>query len=291
MKHLFSVAIAAAALAAATAGHADTVLNTSLGSLPSPGSTVTDATGTRSTNPVDGSANRVSEAFGGFYSWQQRDVGGGAVVGITTDYARSGNGSAYFSTVDGNSKASLEYFFEGPLALSDFDGASYDWYRDSASTNIGIQAPSLRLYVLDGFTGGTLIFEPYYQGPPADVATDSWQTSFLDFSSTVWARPSFGAPATASCDPDACFDTLANYAAKHPDLLVTGFSTGVGSGWNGAFKGAVDNITFSFGGQESTFNFEVDAATVPEPATWAMMLMGFGGLGAMLRRRRGILAA
>jgi hypothetical protein len=25
---------------------------------------------------------------------------------------------------------------------------------------------------------------------------------------------------------------------------------------------------------------------VPEPATWALMLMGFGGLGALLRRRR-----
>jgi hypothetical protein len=25
---------------------------------------------------------------------------------------------------------------------------------------------------------------------------------------------------------------------------------------------------------------------VPEPATWAMMLIGFGGLGAMIRRRR-----
>ena len=28
------------------------------------------------------------------------------------------------------------------------------------------------------------------------------------------------------------------------------------------------------------------AGVVPEPATWAMMLMGLGGLGAMLRRRR-----
>ena len=25
---------------------------------------------------------------------------------------------------------------------------------------------------------------------------------------------------------------------------------------------------------------------VPEPSTWAMMLLGFGGLGALLRRRR-----
>jgi len=30
---------------------------------------------------------------------------------------------------------------------------------------------------------------------------------------------------------------------------------------------------------------------VPEPATWAMMLVGFGGLGAMMRRRRALATA
>ncbi|WP_068879038.1 PEPxxWA-CTERM sorting domain-containing protein [Phenylobacterium sp. CCH12-B4] len=34
-------------------------------------------------------------------------------------------------------------------------------------------------------------------------------------------------------------------------------------------------------------NFTVgSAAAVPEPVTWAMMIMGFGGIGATLRRRR-----
>ena len=32
--------------------------------------------------------------------------------------------------------------------------------------------------------------------------------------------------------------------------------------------------------------FQLAAAVVPEPAAWAMMLVGFGGLGGMLRRRR-----
>ena len=30
---------------------------------------------------------------------------------------------------------------------------------------------------------------------------------------------------------------------------------------------------------------------IPEPATWAMMIMGFGGIGAMLRRRRSLALA
>ena len=33
-----------------------------------------------------------------------------------------------------------------------------------------------------------------------------------------------------------------------------------------------------------------NSAAVPEPATWAMMLLGFGALGATLRRRRGQVA-
>ncbi len=34
----------------------------------------------------------------------------------------------------------------------------------------------------------------------------------------------------------------------------------------------------------------VSLTAVPEPTTWAMMLLGFGGIGAMIRRRRQTLA-
>lgn len=37
------------------------------------------------------------------------------------------------------------------------------------------------------------------------------------------------------------------------------------------------------------FDDRVGAAPAPEPASWGLMLLGFGGLGALLRRRRSLL--
>jgi hypothetical protein len=92
---------------------------------------------------------------------------------------------------------------------------------------------------------------------------------------------------------------------NNPDqLVVTPFATGVGgtfsSTWdlpegnNGTTLAAqLPNIfagrayinfhTVQFGGGEIRGNF----AALPEPSTWAMMLLGFGGVGLALRRRRG----
>ncbi|MGZ6039794.1 MAG: FxDxF family PEP-CTERM protein [Phenylobacterium sp.] len=43
----------------------------------------------------------------------------------------------------------------------------------------------------------------------------------------------------------------------------------------------------SFGG---TVNFSPVAGGVPEPASWALMIVGFGSAGALLRRRRSLFA-
>ncbi len=66
----------------------------------------------------------------------------------------------------------------------------------------------------------------------------------------------------------------------------------VGQSWDWGQR-----INFNFGGanvkqivlSSGSNSFEVDnfaVAAVPEPATWALMIMGFGSAGAMLRRRR-----
>jgi len=52
----------------------------------------------------------------------------------------------------------------------------------------------------------------------------------------------------------------------------------------------VHDVTFSSGGVAFEFD-NIAVAAVPEPATWALMIGGFGLAGATLRRRRVALAA
>ena len=66
----------------------------------------------------------------------------------------------------------------------------------------------------------------------------------------------------------------------------------------GDFSIALSGITPDFGANfwsgDSTGTFASDAGgggnEIPEPATWVMMIMGFGGVGALMRRRRQALA-
>lgn len=40
----------------------------------------------------------------------------------------------------------------------------------------------------------------------------------------------------------------------------------------------------------STGSFSAAVAAVPEPGAWALMLVGFGGIGALMRRRTALAA-
>jgi hypothetical protein len=85
------------------------------------------------------------------------------------------------------------------------------------------------------------------------------------------------------------------FVGANYDYTVSGgqLSEGyVGQSWDWGQR-----VNFDFGGHEvnhiiltsGSNSFEVDnfaVAPVPEPATWALMIMGFGTAGAMLRRRR-----
>lgn len=59
-------------------------------------------------------------------------------------------------------------------------------------------------------------------------------------------------------------------------------------GWNLNFDVLNDGNTYNFSSAEMYRTF---AASAPEPSTWAMLILGFGAVGGMVRRRRTTVAA
>lgn len=288
MKFVAFAALSAATLSVAGTAHAQAVTQTSdqlaeinYSILGNTAVTTTDANG-RTTTVTGG---RYADLSAPRDLWRQQNVGGGATVGITNEHARSGNGSAYFAGTSGSSKADLELYFSAPVALSSVTALSYDAFRDAASTNPAAQINSLRMLIGDaaGIYRAYLIYEPVYNDFPvaAPISENTWYTFSIDASSTFWSN---GTALTRPAGCTGCYTSLADWSAANPGYQVLGLSTGSGSGFDGVYKGAVDNISFTADGTTRSWNFEV-AGAVPEPATWGMMIGGIGAIGGTLRRR------
>jgi hypothetical protein len=66
---------------------------------------------------------------------------------------------------------------------------------------------------------------------------------------------------------------------------ASGFSGGGGGGGSYIASAFYDQVALS-GVRSGSGRVTIDLIQVPEPATWAMMLIGFGGIGLVLRRSR-----
>lgn len=238
----------------------------------------------------------------GTTGWYYNNVRNSGGVGINVAYPRSGDGSVLFTSASGASKADIEFLANGInlggnfLAagslgrFSDFVSMSYEWYRDGTSTvNAGFH-PALRILLdADGNLAtigdrGGLVFERAYNTPSA-VPTDTWVSDTITSSTYLWNFGlGIGFAANINSTPSAYDATLAEWQAYFPNAVILGFSSGVGSGWNGVFTGAVDNISWTIGNQTSSFNFEVNP--IPEPST--LVVVGLGLAGLSLRRRRAV---
>ena len=264
---------------------------------PAPGDLFTNA----------GSTNQ-GQSFGNA-NWVYNNTRRDGSVGIRNNYPRNGNGSVYFNSPDRFGKADIEYFVApvlvggnfapnpynpssilGPLA--DLSHLSYQWYRDGSSTAPNHLHPVLRLGILrvnhqdNSINLGYLVFERIYNGFSGAAPTNSWQSDdIVSNNYGLWATASlgFGDP---NVNFSQVFKTLSGWVsaanAANATLYVISVNAGIGSGWNGTFTGAVDNITFGFGGNYTTYNFEV----VPEPASMVALGLGLIGLLGLRRRKR-----
>jgi hypothetical protein len=95
----------------------------------------------------------------------------------------------------------------------------------------------------------------------------------------TWIGPDFHASGGPFADFNFAFKALSKYKA----LALSVFSA-VAVKNNGIGPGGTGTPTFNTG-------FITVPAAVPEPGTWALMISGFGLMGAVLRRRRALTAS
>lgn len=220
-------------------------------------------------------------------------------------YALGTNGNLYRLTLNGNNyqAADLGALSTQPQGSSfgfDFN-PTVDRIRVTSDTN-----QNLRLNQTTTPPGVTV-----------DGAITLNGTSNIDLVGSAYTNSFAGTTSTTLYGLDAFTDALVRSTDANAGTYVSTNSSGVAFGPLGVTFGATDQLGFDISGITNgaffnlndgfySVNLTTGAATrigtigagsliglslapagaVPEPATWAMMLLGFGAIGATMRRRR-----
>ncbi len=167
---------------------------------------------------------------------------------------------------------------------------TFEWMVANGGPN-GNASPALRLLVQDGDQRSELIWEAAYNDANGAGAgfydLDTWYNS--NPNAVFWRFVAGQGPTFDPASPGTyVFNTIAGWGASSfytDSAFVSGLSVGNGSGSGANFVGYADNVAASGTFGSRSFNFAAVAA-VPEPGTWAMMLLGFGVIGGAMRRQR-----
>lgn len=247
--------------------------------------------------------------------WFKTNTAGSATAAITSAYlpAAGNTGSAQLKSPGNSGKIDLQYQWgtnastsitaaaTNGYTLGNLTALGYDWMRASGAAYASV-APAMRLYYdLDGKASttsdrGVMVWEPVYNG--AAITNGAWtssdilggnfwqitgsstQINIYDYTLAEWQDPALTKKESAANGGSTGKTLTAN-------TVIYAFNVGIGSGWGGSFDGAVDNIRWGFKGTTTTSNFELTApATVPEPASLALLGLGLFGIFATRKRKQ-----
>jgi hypothetical protein len=180
------------------------------------------------------------------------------LTGIPSNYAYPGyNGASTFDN----------WTYQGGAGLVDTSQGSNAWYGGSAPA---------------GFDGNQFAF---LQGGAGSILSQTFTSASAGVAKVSWlegARPFFGAT-----NGDETYKVFLN------NIQIGQFSTASGQTFQLESATGLLNVgqnVLSFVGQtnadETAFFDNVSVAAVPEASTWAMMILGFFGVGFMAYRRK-----
>lgn len=202
----------------------------------------------------NGGGNFYDLNFNAFTSGLNVEDGTVDLIGTPNGFSLSGNGSSQFVDLDGSTN-------NGGIL------------RTNAFAFTAGQQVTLEFDLAGNMRGGTDEWDYGFQ-------TSGGNISFLNIQ--AFNAPGAGLNSLGNGFGPAFGVGIGALAANAPwSHYSISFRAG-NSGSLTAYAGttSVDNIG------PLIDNFSLSIGSVPEPATWLMMIMGFGGVGAVLRRRR-----
>lgn len=163
--------------------------------------------------------------------------------------------------------------------VSQFADFSFSYMVDPLSTTAldPLYSPALRLvFVNDSGVRDELVYEAAYQpgGYGSTLPNGSWITTNMN--STFWLKSN-------NPNGENINHSITDWSTTLGNNKVVGFYVGVGSSASSNYLAHVDQVI----GNGTTYNFALPGGgAVPEPSSWALMILGFGGAGSALRSRR-----
>lgn len=176
---------------------------------------------------------------------------------------------------------SVDVDYDGAINFTQLNNTGTDFWIDSGYTQSAVNRPtgtdliSLNIGGSKTITFSKAVVNPY-------LAFTSWNGNTVNFSAPFSIiSQGCGYWGCGAFTPNGTSDGFFGTNEVHGVLKFTGTFTSLsftdsGEAWHG-FTVGISDIAPTGG--------------VPEPATWAMLIMGFGGIGAAMRRRRTLAVA
>jgi hypothetical protein len=226
------------------------------------------------------------------------------------DWVRSGQSGSLFTTSTSTATTlgatAVKFSFLGDPGLADFDGLKANFTLSASVTSVPAEFDG-STYTQTALDGGTFSF--VYSGTSQTIdGFNLVQNSTVLFSGSfnnAWLQGAGGVGGLAVSLSNGGNATFASgiYDFSHAVAGSDEFTIHLGNvspvfGSSNPSTGCTSSLCAHVGDTDlNSFrahiggDFQDFQLAVPEPTTWALMIIGFGGAGVMLRRRRMVAVA